>query len=107
MILFKSDINFDDLSNLCLTVNYEEQFMSKTVKQEIASLTKKKMNLDNLDLEIIEKLSQGIKTLDLPNYIPLKLSAIEKRKARLKLEFLDDKGTDKDLLQKIKSMGLL
>lgn len=107
MILFKSDINFDDLSKLCITVNYEEQYMSKTVKKEIALLTKKKMNLDNLDLEIIEKLSQGVKTKDLPNFISLGLSAIEKRKARLKSEFLYYNGTDNELLYKIKIMGLL
>jgi hypothetical protein len=88
-------------------MNYEEKYMSKTVKKEISLLTKKKMNLDNLDLDIIEKMSQGIKTIDLPNFIPLSLSTIEKRKARLKIEFMDGKGSDKMLLEKVKKMGLL
>jgi DNA-binding NarL/FixJ family response regulator len=107
VILCKSDIDFTNLSELFVSVNYEEKYMSKTVKKEISLLTKKKMNLDNLDLEIIEKMSQGIKTIDLPNFIPLSLSTIEKRKARLKIEFMGEKGSDKMLLEKVKKMGLL
>jgi DNA-binding NarL/FixJ family response regulator len=107
VILCKSDINYAMLSSLCLEVNYNEKYMSESVKEKISLLTKKKLNLDNFDLDIIEKMSLGIKTVDLPNFIPLSLSAIEKRKARLKMEFIENKGTDKMLLEKVKKMGLL
>ncbi len=107
VVLCKSDMDSSSLSDLCVEVNYEEKYMSETIKKEISILTKKKMNLDNFDLDIIEKISQGIKTVDLPNFIPLSLSAIEKRKARLKMEFIADKGSDKMLLERIKKMGLL
>lgn len=106
VILSKSDINYNMLSSLCLDVNYNEKYMSESVKEKMAALTKKKMNLDNFDLDIIEKMFQGIKTVDLPNFIPLSLSAIEKRKARLKMEFIENKGNDKMLLEKVKKMGL-
>ena len=107
VILSKTDINQTMLSNLCIDVNYNEKYMSESVKLKIASLTKKKMNIDNFDLDIIEKMSQGIKTIDLPNFIPLSLSTIEKRKARLKMEFIENKGTDKFFLDRVKKMGLL
>jgi hypothetical protein len=107
VILSKTDINYNMLSSLCIDVNYNEKYMSESVKEKISLLTKKKLNLDNFDLDIIEKMSLGIKTVDLPNFIPLSLSAIEKRKARLKMEFIEDKGSDKMLLEKVKKMGLL
>ena len=52
-------------------------------------------------------MSQGVKTIDLPKFIPLSLSTIEKRKARLKMEFIDSKASDKILLESIKKLGLL
>jgi DNA-binding NarL/FixJ family response regulator len=107
VILCKSDVDFNNLSDLCIKVNYNEKYMSETVKREILLLSKKKMNLDYFDLDIIEKMSQGIKTIELPNFIPLSLSAIEKRKARLKMELIENKGSDKMLLEKAKNMGLL
>ena len=107
VILCKSDVDYSTLSDLCVAVNYDEKYMSKTVKREISLLTKKKMNLDCFDLQIIERMSQGIKTIDLPNFISLSLSAIEKRKARLKMEFVQNKGNDKIFLEKVKKMGLL
>ncbi len=107
VVLCKSDVCFTTLSDLCGEVNYEEKYMSETVRKEISLLTKKKMNLDNIDLEIIEKMAQGIKTVDLPNFIPLSLSSIEKRKARLKIEFIENRGSDKILLERVKKMGLL
>lgn len=107
VILCKSDVDLSKLSDLCVKVDYNEKYMSETVKKEISLLTKKKMNLDNFDLEIIEKMSQGIKTIDLPNFISLSLSAIEKRKARLKSEFIEPKCSDKMFLDRVMKMGLL
>jgi DNA-binding NarL/FixJ family response regulator len=107
VILCKSDMNYEMLSKLCIDVDFKQKYMSDSVQEKIAFLTKKKLNLDHFDLEIIEKMSQGIKTIDLPNFIPLSLSAIEKRKAKLKIDFIENKGTDKMLLDKLKSLGLL
>jgi DNA-binding NarL/FixJ family response regulator len=107
VILCKSDVDFNNLSDMCIKVNYQEKYLSETIKKEFSSIAKKKMNLDNLDLDILEKMSQGFKTIELQNYIPLSLSAIEKRKARLKLELIQNKGNDKMLLEQAKNLGLL
>ena len=107
VILSKTDMNQRMLSQLCSSVDYKQKYMSESVKIEISKIAKKKMNLDNFDLDIIEKMLQGVKTIDLPNFIPLSLSTIEKRKARLKMEFIDSKASDKILLESIKKLGLL
>ena len=106
VILSKTDMNQRMLSQLCSSVDYKQKYMSESVKIEISKIAKKKMNLDNFDLDIIEKMSQGVKTIDLPKFIPLSLSTIEKRKARLKMEFIDSKASDKILLESIKKLGL-
>jgi hypothetical protein len=51
--------------------------------------------------------SGGIKTVNLPDYIPLSMSAIEKRKANIKEQLLMGKGSDSDLIAKGKKLGLL
>lgn len=63
---------------------------------------KKNINWDNYDNEILILISQGVKTINLPNYIPLSMSAIEKRKANIKDQLLKGKGSDKDLVSKAK-----
>jgi hypothetical protein len=52
-------------------------------------------------------ISQGVKTVNLPNYIPLSMSAIEKRKANIKDQLLKEKGSDKDLIEIAKKLGFL
>ena len=52
-------------------------------------------------------ISQGIKTVNLPNYIPLSMSAIEKRKANIKGQLLMGKGNDSDLISIAKKLGLI
>ena len=65
-------------------------------------------NLDNYDKQILMRLSEGILTKNIPNYVPLSLSAIEKRKARMKNMLLEGQGGDDyELIEAIKKMGVL
>jgi hypothetical protein len=52
-------------------------------------------------------LSKEVKTKDLPQYIPLSLSAIEKRKLNIR-EILEVKdGSDIDLINEAKTKGII
>ena len=53
------------------------------------------------------RLSEGILTKNIPNYVPLSLSAIEKRKANLKSMFLEGPGDDHDLIEASKKIGII
>jgi len=103
----KSDINFELFPVICQKILNGDFFKSQTIKDSQRELFKKNINWDNHDSQILILLSEGVKTVNLPNYIPLSMSAIEKRKANIKDQILDTKGGDKDLIDKARKLGLL
>ena len=103
----KSDINFEIFPIICKKIIEGDLFQSSSIVESQRELLKKNINWDNHDNQIIILISQGIKTVNLPNYIPLSMSAIEKRKANIKDQLLKSKGSDKDLIEKAKHLGLL
>ncbi|WP_281322356.1 response regulator [Flavobacterium aestivum] len=103
----KSDINFELFPVICRKILEGEIFRSNTIIDSQRELFKRNINWDNHDCQILSLISQGIKTVNLPNYIPLSMSAIEKRKANIKDQLLKGKGSDKDLIDKAQNLGLL
>lgn len=105
--LNKSDISFDTFSEVFKTILSGEKFFSETINKSLKEINNKKFGFDSIDYEIITLLEKGIKTKDLPNYIPITLSAIEKRKAKIKFQVLNHSGNDDELIEKIKNLKLL
>lgn len=103
----KNDINFELFSVICKNIINGEIFRSSTIVESQRELLKKNINWDNHDNQILILISQGVKTVNLPDFIPLSMSAIEKRKANIKDQLLRGKGSDKDLIEKAKTLGLL
>lgn len=103
----KSDINFELFPVICKKIMDDEIYRSPTIIQSQRDLFKKNINWDNHDNKILTLICQGVKTVNLPNYIPLSMSAIEKRKANIKGQLLMGKGSDRDLIGKAKKLGLL
>lgn len=103
----KSDINFELFPVICKNIINGEIFRSNTIVESQRELFKKNINWDNHDNQILILISEGVKTVNLPDYIPLSMSAIEKRKANIKDQLLKGKGSDKDLIEKAKDLGLL
>lgn len=56
-------------------------------------------NFDNLDIQIIKLLSKGFSTKSLPEKLPLSLSAIKKRKQKIKVELNIEYGNDENLIK--------
>ncbi len=103
----KNDINFELFPVICKNIINGEIFRSSTIVESQRELFKKNINWDNNDNQILILISEGVKTVNLPDYIPLSMSAIEKRKANIKDQLLRGKGSDKDLIEKAKTLGLL
>lgn len=103
----KNDINFESFPVVCKNIINGEIFRSSTIIESQRELFKKNINWDNHDNQILILISQGVKTVNLTDYIPLSMSAIEKRKANIKDQLLSGKGSDKDLIEKAKNLGLL
>lgn len=105
--LNKSDISFETFSEVFETILSGEKFFTETINKSLKELNNKKFGFDSIDYEIISLLEKGIKTKDLPNYIPITLSAIEKRKTKIKFQVLNQSGNDNELIEKIKNLKLI
>jgi DNA-binding NarL/FixJ family response regulator len=103
----KSDVTSESFPSICKKIIDGDIFQSQNIIESQRKLFKKNINWDNHDNEILILISQGVKTINLPNYIPLSMSAIEKRKANIKDQLLNGKGSDKDLVSKAVKLGLL
>jgi len=103
----KNDINFELFPVICKKIMDGEIYRSPSIIESQRELLNSNIYWDKHDSQILILISQGVKTVDLPNYIPLSMSAIEKRKANIKEQLLMGKGSDRDLINKAKKLGLL
>lgn len=103
----KNDISFESFPIICKTIIDGATFRSPTIIESQRDLFKRNINWDKHDSQILILLSEGVKTINLTDYIPLSMSAIEKRKANIKGQLLMGKGSDRDLINKAKQLGLL
>lgn len=102
----KNDINYRSFPEIMETINNHETYYSKSIVEAQKEFLIKNINWDEHDSKILQLIAEGIKTKNLPNYIPLSLSAIEKRKANMKKQLLFEGGTDAELIESTKKMGL-
>ena len=106
-ILCKSDIDIDEFVNAFRIIYAGETYFSHKIVKSLKDRVLDNFNLDHYDRQILMRLSEGIATKNIPNYIPLSLSTIEKRKAHLKNIILQGKGDDHELIEAIKKLGIL
>lgn len=103
----KNDIDFEMFPEIFDRIVNVENYLSPSIYNAIQSLVKQTIKWDEFDTQIILLLEKGIQTKDLPQYINLSLSSIEKRKAFLKRQILDQKAPDKLLIEKCKMLKLI
>jgi hypothetical protein len=65
------------------------------------------IEIDVFDKQILFHISKGTKMTDIPQYIPISLEAIEKRKQNLKIVLNLKEDSDMELIREAKSKGLL
>lgn len=107
-ILCKSDIDIDEFLNAFKIIFSGDRYLSNKIVKSLKDKVFDNYNLDSYDKQILMRLSEGILTKNIPNYVPLSLSAIEKRKAQMKNMLLQGKGGDDyELIEAIKKMGIL
>jgi DNA-binding NarL/FixJ family response regulator len=106
-LIIKNDLTFDELLFAFDKIINNESYYSQTVIKLVGQAQYNNIELDVFDKQILFHLSKGVKTKDLPTYIPLSLSAIEKRKLNIR-EILEVKGgTDIDLIREAKTKGVI
>jgi DNA-binding NarL/FixJ family response regulator len=106
-LVIKNDLTFDELIFAFNKIINNESYYSQTVIKLVGQAQYNNIELDAFDKQILFHLSKGVKTKDLTQYIPLSLSAIEKRKLNIR-EILEVKGgTDVDLINEAKTKGVI
>lgn len=107
-ILCKSDIDIDEFLNAFKIIFSGDTYLSSKIVKSLKDKVFENYNLDNYDRQILMRLTEGIQTVNIPNYIPLSLSVIEERKARMKNMLMQGRGgDDQELIEAIKKIGIL
>jgi len=106
-LIIKNDLTFDELLFAFDKIINDESYYSQTVIKLVGQAQYNNIELDVFDKQILFHLSKGVKTKDLPTYIPLSLSAIEKRKLNIREILEVAGGTDIDLIREAKNKGVI
>lgn len=106
-LVIKNDLTFDELLFGFDKVIKNEIYYSQSIQKMMDLDKSETIEIDLFDKQILFHLSKGTKTKEIPQYIPISLEAIEKRKLNLK-KLLDLKGeSDIELVREAKKRGLL
>ncbi len=105
--LIKNDITPDELLQAINQVIKDKTYYSETVTNHLRKHLSHEFYIDNLDRQLLYEISEGTKTRDLPNVLPLSIAGIERRKRNLKELFEIDDNDDKSLIKIAKEKGFL
>ncbi|MEW7290741.1 response regulator [Aquimarina sp. 2304DJ70-9] len=105
--LIKSDLTSSELLLAFNNIVKGKAYYSATVNDHFRKMMTNKFSLDEKNLKILYHLSRGVKTKNLPNYVSLSLSAIEKRKNQIKEMFSIAKADDQQLLEEARKRGFI
>ncbi len=106
-LVIKNDLTFDELIFAFNKIINNEQYYSDSVLKMLSQSEEGSIEVDQFDKQILFHLSKGTKPNDFPQYIPISLGAIERRKSNLKELLKVEEGSDSDLVRAAKSKGLL
>ncbi|TDE31694.1 response regulator transcription factor [Flavobacterium ranwuense] len=106
-LVIKNDLTFDELLFAFDKVIKNEKYYSQSVLKMLNQSEVDSIEIDQFDKEILFHISKGTKLSDIPQYIPISLGAIERRKIKLKELLKIEDGSDIDLVREAKNKGLL
>ncbi|MDA6068195.1 response regulator transcription factor [Flavobacterium sp. AC] len=105
-LVIKNDLTFDELLFALDKVMKNDKYYSQSVQKILNQSPHNSIEIDEFDKQILFHLSKGTSLEDMPQYIPISLNAIEKRKVSLKELLKVKSGSDEELLKEAKSKGL-
>ena len=106
-ILVKTDFDGAQLESHFQDIVKTQQTFSPTFIRAKKKIASSDVLLDSLNRKIIKKLAEGFPSKDLPEMIDLSMSAIDKRKSRLKLFFHTENKSDNYLVLEARKQGLI
>ncbi len=105
--LVKSDLTPDELLISFKKILNNSTYYTETVNSYLRKRIQNNVHFDEKSLKILSCIAKGIKTKNLPNHVNLSLSAIERRKNRIKEVFGIEGGDNEDLLNEARKRGFI
>lgn len=105
--LIMTDVDMEVLISAIIDVLNDPPFYSKSVLKFFWKSKGHNISLNEWDERLLYELSRGIKMKDLPEILPLSLTAIEKRKQNIKSLFGIAGGDNRQLLEKAREYGFI
>ncbi|GAA3760004.1 response regulator [Flavobacterium ginsengiterrae] len=105
-LIIKNDLTFDELLLAFDKVMNNQKYYSQSVVKMLNQSPHNSIEIDEFDKQILFHLSKGTLVPDMPQYIPISLTEIEKRRVSLKELLKVRSGSDDDLVKEAKSKGL-
>lgn len=105
-LIIKNDLTFDELLFAFDKVIKNEKYYSQSVVKMLNQSPHNSIEIDEFDKQILFHLSKGTEIYEMPQYIPISLTEIEKRRINLKELLKIRSGSDDDLVREAKSKGL-
>lgn len=105
-LIIKNDLTFDELLFAFDKVMRSDKYYSQSVQKMLNQSSHNSIEIDEFDKQILFHLSKGTLVEEMPQYIPISLTAIEKRRINLKELLKIKSGLDEDLVKEAKSKGL-
>ncbi|PWA11338.1 response regulator [Flavobacterium laiguense] len=106
-LVIKNDLTFDELIFGFDKVLKGETYYSHSIIKMSSQNENDIDGIDQFDKLILFHISKGTKTSEITQYIPISLSAIERRKIQLKELFKIDDGSDIELVRVAKNKGII
>ena len=106
-IIAKSDIDYKNFIKIFKKIEKGQNYFSSTINSSIKKIMEINFNLDFTDLQIIKFILTCIKSNKIPELLNVSSSTIVKRKAAIKNYFLQDNGSDKELITELKKLKLI
>ncbi|WP_343695955.1 response regulator [Flavobacterium sp.] len=105
-LIIKNDLTFDELLFAFDKVMKNEKYYSQSVVKMLNQSPHNSIEIDEFDKQILFHLSKGTEIQEMPQYIPISLTEIEKRRTGLRELLKIKSGSDDDLVREAKSKGL-
>jgi DNA-binding NarL/FixJ family response regulator len=106
-LVIKNDLTFDELLFAFDKVIKGKTYYSESVLKMLSLSEEDTIEIDQFDKQILFHLSKGTKLNEIPQYIPISIGAIERRKINLKELLKVEEGSDIELVREAKNRGLL
>ncbi|NER17330.1 response regulator [Spongiivirga citrea] len=106
-LIIKTGLTPDILYACFLALAQKQTFYCGKVNEILKKRIQNEFLLDDINLKILLGISKGIRTKDLSDHINLSLSAIEKRKNKIKAFFDIESGGDDKLIEEARTRGFI